>query len=96
MLVSRTIITDGSVPSLAPHVSLKHDTVRDRWVVLGPERMLVPDAIAVEILRQCDGARTVADVVAVLAADFNAAREDIAGDVRDLLQALADKGFVRA
>lgn len=96
MLVTRTHITPESVPRLAPHVTLKHDTVRDRWVVLGPERMLVPDEIAVEILQRCDGERSVAAVVGLLAKEFNASEDDIAGDVRELLQALADKGFVRA
>ncbi|SOD93671.1 pyrroloquinoline quinone biosynthesis peptide chaperone PqqD [Caenispirillum bisanense] len=96
MLVSRTVVTPQSVPALAPHVTLRHDGVRDRWVVLGPERMLVPDEIAVEILKLCDGERSVAAVVARLAAEFDAAEADIAGDVTDLLQSLADKGFVRA
>lgn len=96
MSVTRTVITPESVPRLAPHVTLKHDTIRDRWVVLGPERMLVPDEIAVEILQRCDGERTVANVVSLLAEEFNAPEDDVAADVRDLLQALADKGFVRA
>lgn len=96
MLVSRTHITAQSVPALAPHVTLKHDTVRDRWVVLGPERMLVPDDIAVEILRRCDGARSVAAVAALLAVEFDAPETEIIGDVQALLQQLADKGFVRA
>lgn len=96
MLVQRTLITQESVPHLAPHVQLKHDTVRDRWVVLGPERMLVPDEIAVEVLRRCDGERSVSAVVSLLATEFDAAESDIATDVQGLLQALADKGFVRA
>ena len=92
----RTIVAEPSVPRLAPHIRLSFDRRRDRWVVLGPERMLLPDAIAVEILRRCDGAATIAAIVDVFAAEFDAPRAEIAGDVVALVQALADQGVLEA
>ena len=59
-----------------------------------PERVLAPDEIAVEILQLCDGQRSVADIVDLLAVKYNAPRTDIGTDVIAMLQDLADKGFL--
>ena len=69
---------------------------RGRWVILAPERVLLPDEIAVEILQRCDGAATVAEIAAALAQDFSAPEEEIRADVIAVLQDLADKGFLSA
>ena len=92
----RTLISGASVPRLAPHTTFRHDAKRDAWVLLAPERLLLPDEQAVEILRMADGARTVDAIVDDLAARYAAPREVIAGDVVVLFQDLADKGMVTA
>ncbi len=74
----RLSIGTDSRPALPRYVKLRHDAGRDRWVMLAPERVLTPDAIAVEVLQLCDGARTVAEVADLLAADYNAPAEAIA------------------
>lgn len=79
---------------LPRHVKLKHDTVRERWILLAPERVLNPDETALEIVRMLDGARTVADIVGTLAEKYNAPREVILTDVVAMLQDLSDKGFL--
>ncbi len=53
----------------------------------------MPDETAVEVLQLCDGARSVADVVDVLAAKHVADRTAIATDVIAMLADLAEKGF---
>jgi pyrroloquinoline quinone biosynthesis protein D len=68
--------------------------VRQRWVILAPERVLAPDDIAVEILQLCDGNRDVAQIIDLLAAKYVAEREAIGVDVTAMLQDLADKGFL--
>ena len=91
------VITEESVPRLPRHVKLRHDATRDRWVMLAPERVLVPDETALEIVRACDGAATVRAIVDGLAAKYtDAPREAISQDVRAMLQDLADKGFLVA
>jgi pyrroloquinoline quinone biosynthesis protein D len=65
-------------------------------VLLAPERVFVPDDIAVEILRRCDGVATVAAIADALAEKFGAAREEVARDVLEMLQDLAEKGVVAA
>lgn len=90
-------VTAGdSRPALAPHVRLREDRARGRWVLLAPERMLVPDEIALDILRRLDGRRTLDEHVAALAAEYGAPENDIRPDVVDLLRSLAERGFVVA
>ncbi len=77
-------------------MKLRFDKRRDRWVVLAPERLFVPDEIALEILRRCDGVATVTAIVDDLALMSGAPRAEIMGDVSALLQELTDKGVLAA
>lgn len=76
----------------APGVRLHEDRARNRWVVMAPERMFVPDETALEILRLVDGARDEGAIVDGLAAKFSAPREVIAADVGAMLADLREKG----
>ena len=87
-------VSEASRPVLPRHTRLKFDATRKVWVILAPERVLAPDEIAVEVLRLCDGVRSVSDIVDQLAAKYAAAREAISTDVVAMLQDLADKGFL--
>ena len=93
---TRPQITETSVPRLPPHVKLRFDETRGQWIVLAPEWLLVPDDIALEILRLVDGAATVGVIADALAAKFSAARAEVAADVVEMLQDLADKGMIAA
>jgi pyrroloquinoline quinone biosynthesis protein D len=94
-MASRNIrVSEASRPQLPRHTRLKFDETRQVWVILAPERVLVPDEIAVEVLQLCDGVRSVADMVDQLAAKYSAEREAIATDVIAMLQDLSDKGFL--
>ena len=92
----RVRIGDASRPRLPRHVKFRFDETRQCWVVLAPERLLMPDEIAVEILKLCDGAATVGAIADVLAAKFAAPRDLVGGDVVAMLQDLADKGVIEA
>lgn len=78
-------------PGLAPGVRLSFDKARDCWVVLAPERILVPDETALEILQRCNGVRPVDEIVDELASLYNAERREIAQDVRDMVGDLIEK-----
>ena len=56
-------ISHESVPRLPPGVKLRFDKTRDKWIVLAPERVFVPDEIALEIIKRCDGEATVTAIV---------------------------------
>lgn len=90
----RTLVAGGTALRFPPHVKFRHDETRGRWVVLAPERLLLPDESAVEILKLIDGKRSVDALVDDLAARFEAPREVIAADVTALLQDLVDKGVL--
>ncbi|KAA2213534.1 pyrroloquinoline quinone biosynthesis peptide chaperone PqqD [Teichococcus oryzae] len=86
----------GSVPRLARGMKLREDKARGQWVVLGPERMFVPDETALEVLRLLDGTRSVDGMIDDLAARYAAPREEIAADVLAMLRELAEKGVVQS
>ncbi len=79
-------------PKFAPGVRLHHDQARDRWVVMAPERMFVPDDTALAVLRLVDGARDMGAIVAALAAQYDAPADIIAPDVHALLEDLRARG----
>jgi pyrroloquinoline quinone biosynthesis protein D len=87
-------VSEASRPILPRHARLKFDETRHVWVILAPERVLAPDEIAVEVLRLCDGVRSVEAMIDQLAAKYAAPREAISTDVIAMLQDLADKGFL--
>lgn len=76
----RQIVTRDSRPMLPRHIKLRHDEGRGRWVILAPERVFDPDATAVAVLKLVNGQRTVLDIAAVLAQDYDAPLETILAD----------------
>jgi pyrroloquinoline quinone biosynthesis protein D len=83
-------------PGLAPGVRLTFDKARDQWVVLAPERVLVPDETALEILQRCNGSRQLDDIIDELASIYSADRSEIEQDVKELLGSLVEKRIVTA
>jgi len=81
-------------PRLPRGVRLKYDETRGEWLLLAPERVIKADAIAVEILKRCDGTATFAAIVDDLAAQFSSDRARVETDVRALLEELAAKRMV--
>jgi pyrroloquinoline quinone biosynthesis protein D len=94
--MKRVHIDEASVPRLPPGVKLKFDRQRDQWVVLAPERLFVPDEIALAIVRKCDGAASVGSIVDALAGEYQAPRDQVGRDVVALLQELTEKGVMTA
>jgi pyrroloquinoline quinone biosynthesis protein D len=91
----RSLVDGGAVLRFAPHARFRFDQVRQAWIVLAPERLLLPDEQAVEILRLIDGERGVDTIIDELARRYEAPREVISGDVVGMLQDLVDKKVLR-
>ena len=85
----------SQVPRLSPGHKFRLDQVRRAWVLLGPERMFVPDEHATEVLKLIDGQRDVAAIVADLAARYDAPVDAIRTDVDAMLADLSARGAVR-
>ena len=89
--VAERLIAEDMVLGFPRHVTFRHDDVRGRWVILAPERLLLPDDTAIENLQRLDGKRSVATIIDMLAVEFNAPRTDIALDVLEMLQGPVDE-----
>jgi pyrroloquinoline quinone biosynthesis protein D len=87
-------IDHGAVLRLKPHVRLQFNETRGQWVVQAPERVLMPDEIAVRILKLCDGKTSVETIAETLAREYQAPRDVVEGDVLEMLRDLAEKGIV--
>lgn len=83
-------------PVLPRGVRLHWDKVRESHVLLGPERALMLDQIAYEILKRVDGEASDAAISEDLAATFGAPIGQVAADVKSFLDDLADKRLVEA
>lgn len=93
-MAGRITISEESVPRLPPGVKLRFDRPRDQWMVQAPERIFVPDPIALEVIKRCDGKARVAEIVEDLAKTFDAPRDVVLRDVTEMLQDLADKAVM--
>lgn len=89
-------VTEEDRVRLAPGVMLRQDRVRGHWQLLGPERVLILDEVALEVVRAVTAKPpvTVGAAVATLAAQFDAPRDEIAADVLELLGDMIAKGFL--
>lgn len=90
----RADLADDTIPSLPNGVELKFDPAEKAWTVSVPARVVTPDDIAIEILKRCDGRTSVSAIVDDLAQAFSASPDQLADDVDDMLQDLAEKGMV--
>jgi pyrroloquinoline quinone biosynthesis protein D len=84
-------IAPDARPRLPRGVRLVHNEAQGGWVLLAPERVFKPDAVALEIVKRCTGEATFAAIVDDLAKTYSAPRERILADVTALLRGLADK-----
>jgi len=91
--MERLAVSESSVLRIAPHIVFRFDDTRQRWIMMAPERLMLPDEQAVEILQLVDGKASVGAMIDSLAARYTQAPRDlIAKDVAAMLQDLADKG----
>ncbi len=91
----RFVVAPHSRPAFARYARLHEDRVRDRFVVLAPERAYEIDAISLAVIGLIDGESTVAQIASRLAARYGAPEDVVARDVTALLQGLADKCLLR-
>ena len=65
-----TTIDAATTPRVSKRFRLQWEEAQQSWVLLYPEGMVKLNQSAGEILRRCDGARSVAEVVADLEQAF--------------------------
>lgn len=85
---------DSLKPALAPTFRFQWEEVQNCHVILYPEGMVKLSASAGEILRRCDGQRSIADIIADLGRQFPG--HDLAADVKKFLEEAHEHGWIRA
>ena len=86
----RALVSAGSKPYFPRGVRMRYDTVRERFAVLGPERVYWPDPVSVDVLNLCDGQRSVSSIAGQLAQSYAAPVETIQADVLEFIQSWTD------
>ncbi|HEY6762166.1 MAG TPA: pyrroloquinoline quinone biosynthesis peptide chaperone PqqD [Baekduia sp.] len=79
-------------PRLADGARLQYDDVREEHLLLIPEGAVRLNATAAEVLELCDGQRSLDEIAAALSERYAGA--DLAGDVRELLGGMGERGLV--
>jgi len=79
-------------PRLVTGARLQYDDVREEHVLLIPEGAVRLNPTAAQVLELCDGRRSLDDIAGALSARYDGA--DVRDDVRELLDALTQKGLV--
>jgi pyrroloquinoline quinone biosynthesis protein D len=85
-------IADDAKPTVAHGFRFQWEPAQKAHVLLYPEGMVKLNTSAGEILRRCDGARTVAQIVADLEQAFG--RTGLAGDVAAFMSMATEKGWI--
>jgi pyrroloquinoline quinone biosynthesis protein D len=85
-------IDDSTSLQLGRGVRLRHDRERESWMLMAPERVILLDETAHQVIVEIvesDG--LLAGVIDRLSQLFDAPREEIASDVIEMLQSFVDK-----
>ena len=80
-----------SVPSLWRLARLQFDPVRNQRVLLYPEGVVLLNDTGAAVLDLCDGARSIAEIAAILGERFNC---DVRTDVLEYLTGLEHQALV--
>ena len=85
-------VVDEATPSLAAMYRLQFEPAQDNWVLLYPEGMVKLNGPASEILKRCDGKRSVRELVTELESAFN--EKDLRADVCAFLDNAYGHGWI--
>jgi pyrroloquinoline quinone biosynthesis protein D len=75
-------------PVLSPAAHLRHCPIREAELLIVPERIVVLNDSAAEIVALCDGTRTVPEIVAAFPPEG-------AADVQEFLDSVRAQGWLR-
>ena len=79
-------------PKLSRRFRLQYEEAQTRWVLLYPEGMVQLNDSAAEILKRCDGERTLAQIVSELEAAFSV--QGLTTQVESLIEEGGRRGWI--
>jgi pyrroloquinoline quinone biosynthesis protein D len=85
-------MTAAGRPSIRPGFRLQWEAVQDAYVLLYPEGMVKLNTSAAEILRRCDGIRSVDDIVGDIETAFQ--RGGLQDEVLRFLDLATNQGWI--
>jgi pyrroloquinoline quinone biosynthesis protein D len=88
------MISTDSRLRLAAKARLRFDRKASRYMLLYPERGLVLNATAADVLQLCTGERSVQNIVEELAERYGQEALAIEREVMSFLRAMAERGLV--
>lgn len=81
-----------AVPAITPGYRLQYEDAQAGWVLLYPEGMIKLNQSAAEILKRCDGKRTVEQVIAQLEQDFE--QTGLGNDINGFLAVAREQKWI--
>jgi|GraSoi2013_100cm_1033763.scaffolds.fasta_scaffold10984_3 pyrroloquinoline quinone biosynthesis protein D len=93
-------LSDGSAqlfnrPCLAKRVRLQIDPVSGKPVLLNQEAVILLNRTGYEILEQCDGTRTLTEIIEELGNRYAIAKTTLTQDVSQYVEKLNQKGLLQ-
>ena len=82
----------SSTPRLAPMYRLQFEAAQDAWVLLYPEGLVRLNGPASEILKRCDGTRSIDTLIAELEQTFG--ESNLRDDVCEFLRDARERGWI--
>jgi pyrroloquinoline quinone biosynthesis protein D len=82
-----------SVLAFSPTHRLQWEEAQQKYVILYPEGLVELSQSAAEILKLCDGTRTLPDIVGELERKFET--DGLTDDVREFLEVALDNGWIK-
>lgn len=82
------------VPRLSPHYVFRWEESQAAYILLYPEGLIKLNGSAGEILKRCDGQRSVADIVTDLQTAFPGNGEEISRSTQVFIDLAQDKGWL--
>ncbi len=79
-------------PRLVTGARLRYDEVREEHVLLVPEGVVRLNPTAAEVLKLCDGERSLDEIVGTLSERYDGS--DVRDDVRELVDGMTQRGLV--
>ena len=87
-------IAENEVPEIAPTFRFQWEEAQNCYVLLYPEGMVKLNPSAAEILKHCDGKKTVSEIIGELKRQFQS--DAIDNDVRNFIGEAHGNGWIRA
>lgn len=89
-------ISRKSQPRIASKARLRYDRKTERYMLLYPEKGLMLNPTAADIVRLCTGEHSVEAIIDRLATKYGRDGAGIEREVTDFLAALAERGLLQA